>query len=91
MFALGSVVDTFENTAPAVKVALPATAKVLSRVVAPVTSNVPGTSTLLVHSAALAPEFVCNNCLAVPSANLLTAIGPESFASLIVPSVTVVF
>ena len=39
----------------------PTTAKVESSVTAPVTSNVPGTSTLLVNSTPDPPESVCSN------------------------------
>jgi len=43
-----------------------------SKVAAPVTSNVPGISTLLVHSTSLPFAAVCINCLAEPSCKLLT-------------------
>ena len=54
-------------------VVLPPTLKLLSRVATPVTSNVPGKSTLLVHSTSLPLAAVCSTCLAAPSAKLLTA------------------
>ena len=43
-----------------------------SNVALPVTSNVPGISTLLVHSTSLPLAAVCINCLAEPSCKLLT-------------------
>ena len=53
-----------------------------------VTSNVPGISTLFVHSTSDPLDAVCKTCLAEPSANLLTAICAEALisASTIVPS-----
>ena len=60
-------------------VIVPVTFKVLSNVAAPVTSKVPGISTLFVHSTPLPPESVCSSCLAAPSANLLTAISAAEF------------
>ena len=69
-------------------VAVPSTFKFESKSTAPVTSNVPGISTLLVHSTLVPSAAVCNTCLAAPSANLDTAISavPLISALAIVPS-----
>ena len=67
------------------EVRVPAIFTVLSKTAAPVTPNVPGKSTLSVHSTLVPSAAVCNTCLAAPSANLLTAIS-VSYTHLTLPT-----
>ena len=55
---------------------------------APVTSKVPGISTLLVHSTSLPLAAVCINCLAEPSCKLLT--GSSVIFAVILSSIALV-
>ena len=72
----------------AAAVVVPSTLRLPSKSVAPATSNVPGISTLLVHSTPVPAASVCNTCLEAPSFNLLTSISAVGLISMltIVPS-----
>ena len=59
----------------------PVTPRVPPKVVLPTVWRVPGTLTSLVHSTSFPLAAVCKICLALPSANLLTAISAVGLTS----------